>query len=169
MKAVMVKLVPGVLILLVLLAAALISCGKGKGSLAPTGARTATQDSAAQDTGVRKAKSLEDALAELNALEKPLQADPDAWLAMKAKLAKLLTAKLGEGKSAMKYVPCFDQLNAAKTSASKDYVKPRGLHWEKDSDPYSPSAYGKLVWTYVNDGDYDQDGIVGVADITPLA
>ena len=28
---------------------------------------------------------------------------------------------------------------------------------------------GDLTWRYVNDGDYNQDGIVTVGDITPLA
>ncbi|MCD6282618.1 hypothetical protein J7J84_03295 [bacterium] len=78
---------------------------------------------------------------------------------MKEKLRALLTAKYANGKSTSKY----------RGYSSKDYVKPRNLHWEKDDDPYSPSPYGKLEWTYVNDGDYTQDGFVAIADITPLA
>ncbi|MCD6283480.1 hypothetical protein J7J84_07800, partial [bacterium] len=78
---------------------------------------------------------------------------------MKEKLRALLTAKYANGKSTSKY----------RGYSSKDYVKPRNLHWEKDDDSYSPSPYGKLVWTYVNDGDYTQNGVVAISDITPLA
>jgi hypothetical protein len=125
MKAILAKLALGALLLLALAAVA-ASCGKGKGVLTTTNTLVSAHHSAAQDSGVHKAKSL----SELNALEKPLQADPDTWLAMKAKLARLLTAKYGSGKSAMKYVPNFNPLNEDKTSASRGYVFPRDLHWE---------------------------------------
>ena len=85
---------------------------------------------------------------------------------MKTKLRELLTARYGDGKGTSKWLP---DGRLVREHASKDYVKPRNLHWEKDNHPYNPSAYGKLVWTYVNDGDYDQNGAVKIADITPLA
>jgi len=104
-------------------------------------------------------------LAELDALDRPPEADPKAWVSMKAKLRRLLVEKYQQGRSVSKYVPGYDPEDPNHTSASKDYVKPRNLQWVKDSN----YTYGKLMWAYVNDGDYNEDGVVNVTDLTPLA
>jgi formate-dependent phosphoribosylglycinamide formyltransferase (GAR transformylase) len=71
MKAILAKLALGALLLLALAAVA-ASCGKGKGVLTTTNTLVSAHHSAAQESSVHKAKSLDDVLGELNALEKPL-------------------------------------------------------------------------------------------------
>jgi len=142
------------------------SCGKGMSGLDTMEPEVLNRGSPATETGSLAPQSLDEALAELDALAMPPQANPETWLALKTKLRELLTAKYGEGKGTNKWLP---EGRPLREHASKDYVKPRNLHWEKDIDSYSPSPYGKLVWTYVNDGDYTQNGVVAISDITPLA
>jgi len=134
------------------------SCGRGRSGLNPMKPQVFNRGSPAGEAAASEPQSLDEALSELDSLPMPPQADPETWLALKTKLRALLTAKLGAGKSVSK---CGGY--------SKDYVKPRNLHWEKDNRLINPSAYGKLIWTYVNDGDYTQDGIVAISDVTPIA
>jgi len=103
----------------------------------------------------RNIPPLEELLAELDALEKPPEVDSALWASLTADMREWLVGTFGEGKSASAY--------PQEGPPNVDYVKARNLHWESEGD------YGKLVWRYVNDGDYNQDSQVSIADITPLA
>jgi len=155
----------GLVILAVLVFVLIGSCGKGKSASSLLAPQESVRGSPSVETETRKLPSLDEVLAQLDALEKPGEADPKAWVSVKAKLRRLLVEKYRQGKSVSKYVPGYDPEDPNHTSASKDYVKPRNLQWVADCN----YTYGKLVWTYVNDGDYDQNSIVSISDLTPLA
>lgn len=125
--------------------AILISCGHAR-------RLPVTQPGDALTTAASTAnpKWLSDALAELDALERPADANPSLFSALKADLARLL-----RDKAAGKLV----------STISAGYTTAANLRFRQDS----AEADVFLEWGYVNRGDYDQSGIVGVSDITPLA
>ncbi len=154
----------GTMVTLIVLVFLLIgSCGRGRNTSEVLAPQESVRGSPSVETEDRKLPSLDQILAELDALEKPLKADPMVWGSIKTKLRELLTTRYGQSKSVTKYVPNYDPEHPDLTSASKDYVKPRNLQWE------SGGTYGRLVWTYVNDGDYNESGQVTIEDIVPLA
>lgn len=94
--------------------------------------------------------SIESALQELNALELPRDVDPEVFQQLKDELARLLEAK---GASKITSTPPTGDANRVDDLAIID-----------DGD----GTY-TLSWHYRNLGDYDQNGTVAIADITPLA
>jgi hypothetical protein len=83
-------------------------------------------------------------LAELEALPLPAGADPAQWVGLKRALADVLKAQGGRTASS---APASDQAAA-------------DLQFDRDTQT--------LRWGYTNPGDYNQDGLVSIHDLTPL-
>jgi hypothetical protein len=94
--------------------------------------------------------SLTDALTELNALPVPDGVKPEVFKQLKDALNKALRAK---GTSKISCTPPTNPVSAIPDLALAD-------HGDGTMD---------LTWSHYNVGDYNQDGVVSVADITPLA
>ncbi|MCD6282441.1 hypothetical protein J7J84_02390 [bacterium] len=101
--------------------------------------------------GERAPVSVEDALVELEELPVPEGVDPAIFDELRQSLAEALTERSGE-----KHV-------SSEPSDEGRRVRDLTLHVE----PGGNSA--TLEWNYRNDGDYNQDGRVDIADIVPLA
>lgn len=95
--------------------------------------------------------SIEDALGELKELPAPEGVDPSIFEELRQSLAESLAERSGEKHA------------SSEPSDEGRRVKDLTLHVE----PGGSSA--TLEWHYRNDGDYNQDGIVDIADIVPLA
>jgi len=134
-------------VLLIMLALALLaSCGAGGSTPWPARGDVATTSSGHP----HYVQDLATALAELDALECPEGADPEVFAQIREDMRRMLVNKYS-GKQVSDYNP------------THEHVKVRGFDWDPGG------TYGKLVWIYVNDGDYNQDSTVNVSDITPLA
>jgi len=96
------------------------------------------------------AQSLDSALAELGSLAPPDGVDQGVFAQLKAELACLLQAR-AEGK-----------LPAAAPEGPENAIADLALTGDGESG-------FQLTWRYRNHGDYDQNGKVGVSDITPIA
>jgi len=117
----------------------LITCGSGFGNGASRDANNSASASATVDA----------ALAELKALDTPEGVDEALFAELKDELAKHLAAKAaGKAVSA----PPTGEDNKVNDLAVID-----------DGGAIS------LTWHYRNLGDYDQNGTVGISDITPIA
>jgi|GEM_PF-1184228 len=136
------------------------SCGKSKNGL-PSVTVEPTIKSGRSVWERRKIPPLEELLAELDALEKPPEVDGALWTGLKAEMREWLLETFGNSKEVSRYPG--DDREPYEYLGTTDYVKARDLCWESEGN------YGKLVWRYVNDGDYNQDSQVSIADITPLA
>lgn len=125
---------------------ALPSCGGRKHSrvAALPGAATAHE---------RAPVSLDDTLAQLDALARPDGVDEKLWGELTGALRTALTANSHDGKLTSK--PPTGEANRVT---------------DLECIPVT-LYYGTfdLQWTYKNAGDYDQDGAVNISDITPLA
>ncbi|MBN2081828.1 hypothetical protein JW859_06420 [bacterium] len=85
--------------------------------------------------------------AELAQLERPARMDSESWEALKSSLLESI-----------------DTSHAGKTlssRASSTLVGDLHLEYESNGDAY-------LLWTYANCGDYNQDGLVSVSDLTVI-
>jgi hypothetical protein len=91
-----------------------------------------------------------ESLAELNALRAPEGADPEVFAQLKAALHAAL---LGQEAAKLVSTPPTGAANAVPDFAMTD----------------TGGGNADLTWHYYNQGDYNQDGVVSVADITPLA
>lgn len=90
-------------------------------------------------------------LHELEVIPCPANVRPEVFSLIKMRLRNYLVARAD---------------NKATSSISQDYTtKVRDLRWEQPS----PDGPVYLTWGYVQGGDYNQNGTVGVTDITPLA
>ena len=160
MKKVDVKIVfSGIIACLVLLMLVFAgSCGKSKASSPSSHVELASM-SVKSVLSRRNIPPLEELLAELDALDKPPEVDGELWASLKADMRECLLETFGGGKRVSKYLG----------DPTSDYVKPRDLKWEKREDDPEEETFGKLVWRYANDGDYEQDGIVYIEDFTPFA
>lgn len=88
------------------------------------------------------------ALAELEALQTPEGVDAAVFKSLKGVLAEALKMRTGK-------------IASAPPTGHKNTVN--------DFEIFSEAGQMRLRWRYRNAGDYDQNGVVGVADITPLA
>ncbi len=108
--------------------------------------------SSLQDTSGAQSRVivLDDALAQLDALHCPQGANPEVFQQLKDAFAEALSEK-----AANKVIssPPTGEVNSVNDLGVTQGI---GSTW-------------KLTWHYKNAGDYNQDGIVNVADITPLA
>ncbi len=93
--------------------------------------------------------SLGGALAELRVLETPPGADESVFDALKLELESKLTEIWGGA----------DRIVARAPSGDSGRV----------TDLWYDSGTGHLTWSYVNLGDYDCSGEIGIPDITPIA
>jgi hypothetical protein len=118
----------------------LAACGKGGGRLDSGG------DPAAP---APRFESLEVAVGEIEGYPVPDGVDPAVFDSLKAELVRQLE-ELSQGTGRI--------IAAAPTGQN-------GRVTDLAVDPIS----GNASWTYVNTGDYDANGEVGVADITPIA
>ena len=137
------------------LALALTTCGGGKSAMNPPSIGYG---------GLQAADSLDSAFAELDALETPEGVDEALWIELKDALASLLTtsnerlpakalATVGPTTSRLASVPPTGESNRVTDLAITD----------NGDDTFT------LSWHYRNLGDYDQDGVVSIEDIIPLA
>jgi hypothetical protein len=94
--------------------------------------------------------SINEALAELDAMQTPKGVDPAVFAQLKTALRAALIAR-GEGK--LVSTPPTGVVNAVPDFNVTD----------------TGGGTADLTWHYYNKGDYNQDGVVGIADITPLA
>jgi uncharacterized delta-60 repeat protein len=94
--------------------------------------------------------SLSDALAELDAMQAPEGADPAVFAQLKDSLR---TALFARGVDKLISRPPTGAANAVPDFAITD----------------AGGGTADLTWHYYNLGDYNQDGTVGIADVTPLA
>jgi len=132
---------------LVLLVALLATCGgkKSRKTTLPTIGSTTMERPA---PGVLVEQSLDEALAELDAFQAPEGIDPALFDTLKGALRDaLVTRNTGKFASA----PPGDSSRVT------------------DLDLVDISGTFTLTWYYRNQGDYDQSGSVGIADITPIA
>ena len=123
-----------------------ISCGHSKQVSTPEGSEVTLHAS----TDLDLPKWLVDALSELERLQCPGGADPVVFARLKAKLSLALQEKA--------YARGASQISSSDTRV-------RDLRWTQageDSDVF-------LKWGYAALGDYDQNGTVNIADITPIA
>jgi hypothetical protein len=96
---------------------------------------------------------ISDALAELDALEKPEGVDAKLWDELKGALKSALTTNNHKPTTRFASTPPTGDINKVNDFAISDH---------------GDGSY-TLSWHYRNLGDYDQNGVVGVSDITPLA
>ncbi|MCD6282276.1 S8 family serine peptidase [bacterium] len=138
----------GTIITLVIFAFALVltACGGGKHKVPGLPDMSTAQPVAQAPTEV----SLDDALAELDAYPAPDGVDAALFAQLKDELAKQLNAK---GVSKIVSTPPTGEANRVDDLELID----------NGNGSYT------LTWSYRNVGDYDQDGIVGISDITPIA
>ena len=132
------------------------SCGKGSAKTVGGGSDPVLKAGQAILNG-RPIPPLADLLSELETLQKPPSVSPQLWASLKNELRDKLVSAFSSAKETSK-------LGGLTTG----YVKARDLQWEPTS-PETTTDWGKLTWRYVNDGDYNEDGIVSIADVTPLA
>jgi len=133
-----------------LLAASLIilsACGHSR--RAPTIADVSSSSSV---TSSAQPEWLTDALAELDAMACPMNVRPEVFADLKERLREALLER-ASGKGVSEFLE------------DDNYSKVRDLQWEQDA----PGLPVYLTWGYVHLGDYTQNGIVNIADITPLA
>jgi len=93
--------------------------------------------------------SLTEALGELDALPAPSGVSAELFQELKDSFRDALTESAAGGKFV--------------ATPPGDSSKVTDLHFRPEGEDYY------LVWSYRNVGDYNQDGIVSIADITPLA
>ena len=123
----------------------LVSCGGGGNQPSAISLQTANEPAP---------QALNDALAELDALQTPEGVDAALFQELKDELAALLTAKSQQAGSGriVSQAPCGD-CNKVTSLTLVDMGE---------------SEY-RLLWHELNVGDYDNNGTVGIADITPIA
>jgi hypothetical protein len=97
--------------------------------------------------------TIKDALAQLDALEKPESVDAKLWDGLKGALKSALTTNNHKSTTRFASTPPAGDINKVNDFAISDH---------------GDGSY-TLSWHYRNLGDYDQNGVVGVSDITPLA
>ena len=132
---------------------AVSGCGQGTDmTAAPTIAPISASPFGA-GTPAANSKAATDPIKELQAINTPEGVDPALFTQLKDALEKELRAK----------------------GATKAVSKPPAEGFGKVTDltviaiPDQYMTDYKLRWSYRNDGDYNQDGIVNVADVVPLA
>ena len=119
---------------------------------------------------VPTAVSLDQALAELDALPTPEDVDASLFSELKEALREALVGRVGRG-----FIPAEEgtaRLKSRPTQGIKIVSKPPTGEANKVDDlevtDLGDGTY-TLTWHYRNCGDYNQDGIVNIMDITPLA
>jgi len=153
MKSINVRIVLAVLVGVALLLN--IGCGKRNASqqiiTTPTSQVTV-------EAGSKQPQQLSDVLVELEALATPEGVDAALFQRLKDRLREKLVERYGE-KGVCKAPDPLNERNRV-----------NDLHWigEEDGEVVNNRVIG-MQWRYRNLGDYNQDGVVSIDDITPLA
>jgi len=140
-------LAAGTAALLCAVALAFTACGTGEHSTGTVALHSSTGD--LQSTAL-PSQSMGDALGELDALARPAGVDAELWAQLKSAFADTLAAR---GQAKMVSAPPTGSANRVNDLSITD----------------NGDGTFRLTWHYRNLGDYDQNGTVGVSDITPLA
>jgi len=141
-------------LILVALIVLLASCGGGGSQPSNINLQSSDGSGGIQAANESVPQSLDEALAELNALETPEGVDAELFIKLKDELAALLAARAeqeGSGRI-VSQAPSGDGNKVADLTLV-DMTEGEYL----------------LMWREVNVGDYDNNGTVGIADITPIA
>jgi len=125
-----------------------LGCGKGSHR------RTVESNLVAEPEQAYAPRDLAGILAEIDAYQPPEGVDQDLFERMRAQLRETVVRQWSSKHALDLDAPTW----------CLDYNKVQGL--ERTSGRDEPV---KLKWSYRNIGDYDQDGAVSIADITPLA
>ncbi len=153
---------------LVIIALFIFSCGNHNRT------HTMLQDasSAPANTTQPQTQTLGDALAQLDALPVPEGVNPEVFMQLKAALrealecrARACTAPMditGDAENGGVQAPALQRIVSTPPTGDANRVNDLAIADNGDGT-YS------LTWHYRNLGDYNQDGVVGIADITPLA
>ena len=141
--------------LIIGLAGLLISCGERKVPLAAAPAET---------WSAQPSTTLSATLAELKEIECPDGVDEALWLELKDALAAHLTTN-------NQHLPAKASATAGPATARFASAPPAGEANRVDDLRVVDNGDGTcdLTWTYKNIGDYDQNGVVDISDITPIA
>lgn len=123
------------------------------GLLTACGHGNAGRNTLAPDEGARPFATSQEALAQLDALAKPNGVDAALWDELKSALKTALATNNQQLTTRTASIPPTGEINRINDLAIAD-----------DGD----GTYS-LTWHYRNVGDYDQNGTVGISDITPLA
>lgn len=137
------------LIIAILLVAAVSSGGCGGGAASPCD--LAAQPAGGGDNGQtlgQNSRSIESIIAEIESYPIPADVEPDIFEQLKAELIRSLRARNSR------------KIASTPPSGERNRVSDLVI-----SQPYT--AY-QLEWTYINTGDYNQNGLVEVADLTPI-
>ena len=137
-------------VVFLLISLVLISCGGGRRLPSTPSFNSVSPVTAAERTAPVQEITLQEALSELETLQVPEGVDSALFEELKAALRDALAAK---GASKLISKPPVGEANRVDD-----------LELIDNSD----GTY-TLTWSYKNVGDYNQDGIVSIADITPLA
>jgi len=108
------------------------------------------------------AAALQHELTELASLETPPGVDEALFEQLKSALAVQLRWRFGAGEAAPSRSLNLAKLSSTPPSGPANHVDDLSVT-DNDDGTYT------LSWTYLNQGDYNQDGVVNVMDITPLA
>lgn len=128
-------------VLVFLLLMALYACSSGNSSL---------PDSSSVGSAQLQPVSIGDAIAELEVMETPRGATPEVFSQLREELLRQLKAKEA-GKDVC--APPSGEPNVVVDLASS----------KNEAGGFT------FTWSYRNQGDYDQNGTVGISDITPIA
>jgi len=170
----------------------MVACGHGKDAVVPAADRLeniqAAEEMGSLETApptVLPSQSLDEALMELEGMECPEGVDAELWGELKGALKEALFCRAGiyprRSTTAMergghKWPPYSDSsadgdghsmlcpYKSVATPPTDDDNRVNDLTLDDHYD-----ATYTLSWRYRNLGDYDQNGTVGISDITPLA
>jgi len=138
-------------VIVTMLVVVFVSCGKSQPRSTGAGWSEPTALSGAGSGAVPVSRTLAQVIAEIEAYEPPGDVDTDIFAALTAELVAQIT-RLAESEGT-------DRLATAAPTGDSGRVT--DLAYDPDSD--------LLTWSYVNVGDYDLSGEVGISDITPIA
>jgi len=168
-----------IIVFVLLLTSALLfaftTCGGGGNDRVaqPFRAGNSEQSTRAEALDYRTGESLDEALAELEELECPEGVDGELWRELKRALEEALEEHSSGRRGSL--APQGEEPGwlARPTHAGGKFVSapPTGDNnrvRDLTLDDHYDGAY-TLTWGYQNSGDYDQNGTVGISDITPIA
>ena len=164
----------GLVILAVLVFLLIGSCGKGKSASSLLAPQESVRGFPSQETEGRKLPSLDEVLAELDALPAPEGVDESVFSALKSALREALQNTWTTGVPPVGTGETFTRRGepVLQTEEKKLVSAPPTGEANRVNDlelvDNGDGTYA-LTWSYKNLGDYNQDGIVNIMDITPLA
>ena len=179
----------GIVLIAIALAFALGTCGGGNQSSVPPSlkpGRASVSPQASDATGGQlqhrveprpgAADSLDDALVELAGMECPEGVDEELWGELKGALKEALVTQMESRLSSRDSIGNNSGLESPDSTIRGTTARlasaPPMLAEDRVNDLTLIDHYDgtyTLEWHYQNLGDYDQNGTVGISDITPIA